>query len=147
MFTAGAVYAQPETEPGGRSPGPSSRVPGSRVSQPGAVAWCGDTSRPVMTCTPESGSPASPDSIASPVCDQARQRCGGPQRTGPQMAPAAADVGAGGGAAVTTRVDSPASASEIAVVSPTTPAPTTTASTSVTATDRTGAPQPRSRPG
>src|ERR1700678_880846 len=45
------------------------------------------------------------------------------------MAPAAAEVTVDGGSAATTRVDSPASASEMAVVKPTTPAPTTTMST------------------
>ena len=47
------------------------------------------------------------------------------------MAPAATEVTADGGSAATTRVDSPASASEMAVVKPTTPAPTTTMSTAV----------------
>jgi hypothetical protein len=45
------------------------------------------------------------------------------------MAPAATEVTADGGSAATTRVDSPASASEMAAVKPTTPAPTTTMST------------------
>src|SRR5580692_12213416 len=45
------------------------------------------------------------------------------------MAPAAIEVTTDGGSAATTRVDSPASASAMAVVKPTTPAPTTTIST------------------
>src|SRR5579859_6060338 len=147
MFMVGAVYAQPLALPGSRSPAPSSLVSGSSASQSGGVAGCAATSRPETKCTPESGSPARPDGTSSVVRAQATHRSAGPQRTGPQMAPAAAEVAAGGGAAVTTRVDSPASASDTAVVSPTTPAPTTTASTSVTATDITGAPPSRPQGG
>jgi hypothetical protein len=68
------------------------------------------------------------DSTSRPVRAHSSVRSGGPHRTGPQIAPAATEVVSDGKAAVTTRVVSPASASEMAVVSPTTPAPTTTAS-------------------
>src|ERR1700743_1864377 len=97
MFTAGAVYRQPVTNPAGNSPGPSRRMSGSRSVHAGGTAGDAQTSRPDSWCTPAAGSPASADSTSSPVRAHAWHRSGGPHRTGPQIAPAAADVVAAGG--------------------------------------------------
>src|SRR5262249_49485527 len=61
----------------------------------------------------------------------ARTRSTGSTRYGPHIAPAATDVVSRGGSAVQIRTRRPASARQIAVVRPDTPAPITRASTSV----------------
>ncbi len=124
MFTAGAVYCQPDDEPLGQLAGAKDAARlAAGPSTPAARRTPSQTSRPVSWCTPAPGSPASADSTLSPVRAHASQRSGGPQRTGPQIAPAAADVVAAGGAAVITRVASPASASEIGGRQPDHPGP------------------------
>jgi hypothetical protein len=131
IVTTGAVYRQPETMPSGSSDGASSRMSGTRFSQSSGDAGDAATSYPLTCRIPADGSTASDDSTLSPAADHEYVRSGGPHRTGPQIAPAATDVVPGPSPAVTIRVDSPASASEMAVVSPTTPAPATTASACV----------------
>jgi len=128
IVTTGAVYRHPETNPDGSSPAASSRRSGSRSSQSGGAASFEESSRPLTCRTPVAGSSANAEKTASPARDHSRHRSAGPHSTGPHTAPAATDVVRPGGSAATTRTASPASASEIAVVSPTTPAPTTTAS-------------------
>src|SRR5580693_6624422 len=131
MVTTGAVYRQPDANPGGSSSASSSRWSASRSSHSGGESTSSETSRPLTCRTPAPGSSASLESTDRPTAAQSRHRSAGPHNTGPQTAPAAADVVVAVGSAVTTRVASPASASEIALVSPTTPAPTTTASTAL----------------
>src|SRR5580700_4057405 len=86
------------------------------------------TSRPLAIRTPVPGSAASLVIASSPTWPQRMTRSGGPTLTGPQTAPAATDVVRSGGASVLIVTPSPASARQIPVVSPLTPAPTTRAS-------------------
>ena len=128
IVTTGAVYRHPDTNPDGSSSAASSRWSASRSSHSGGVASFEETSRPLTGRTPAAGSSVSAEKTSSPTRAHSRHRSAGPQFTGPHTAPAATDVVRPGGSAATTRVATPASASEIAVLSPTTPAPTTTAS-------------------
>ena len=67
MLTAGAVYPQPEANPSGRSPGPSTRKSSSMSVHGGGEVTVEHTSRPDTGCTPVPDSPASADSTSSPV--------------------------------------------------------------------------------
>src|SRR5215469_15842088 len=122
MVITGAVYHQPDTNPEGSSSAAHIRKSGTRSAQSGACAGDPDTSRPKTGRIAASGSSASSPSTDRPTRAQDRQRSGGPHRVGPQIAPAATEVVCDGGEAATIRVTRPASASEIAVVRPTTPA-------------------------
>src|SRR5271156_4657078 len=83
------------------------------------------TSRPLAIRTPVPGSAASLVRASRPTWPQRRTRSGGPTLTGPQTAPAATDVVCSGRASVLIATLSPASARQMPVVSPLTPAPTT----------------------
>ena len=83
------------------------------------------TSRPLAILTPVPGSAASLASASSPTWPQRRTRSGGPTLSRPQTAPAATDVVRSGRSSVLIVTLSPASARQIPVVSPMTPAPTT----------------------
>src|SRR5450755_514260 len=84
-----------------------------------------EISRPLTIRTPVPGSAASLDRASSPARPQPAARPGGPTRTRPQTAPAATDVVCSGGTAVLMVTLSPASARQIPVVRPMTPAPIT----------------------
>ncbi len=129
MFTAGAVYCQPETNPVGQVAGAKDAHVWQQARPRRRLGELRADLAPRQLVHPGGGLAGQRGQHAEPGPRPRVAPFGGPQRTGPQIAPAAADVVAAGGAAVITRVASPASASETAVVSPITPAPTTTAST------------------
>jgi hypothetical protein len=131
MVITGAVYHHPDANPEGSSSAGHIRKSAKRPAQSGGSSGDTDTSRPWTGRIAAAGSSASSASTDKPTEAHERHRSGGPHRTGPQIAPAATEVVSDGGDAVTTRVERPASASEMAVVRPTTPAPTTSASTAV----------------
>jgi hypothetical protein len=100
------------------------------MSPMSSVEPCGcsgarEISWPVTIRTPVPGSVASLDRTSSPVRPHPAVRPGGPTRVSPQTAPAATEVLRSGGAAVRMVTLSPASARQIPVVRPLTPAPIT----------------------
>src|SRR5271165_107369 len=131
MLTTGAVYRQPETNPGGSSLSRQSRTSPRRSIQSGGSAGTRDSSRPASDRIPVAGSFSRSRSTSRLVRAHSRIRWAGPAMTGPQTAPAAADVDAPGGAAVRIPTRRPDSARQMAVVRPTTPAPITRTSSSL----------------
>jgi len=124
----GAVYLTPEAKPGGSSSGDSVRPSGNSEIHCEWAPATGDTSIPLTCLIAAFGSAAWADRTLSPTRAHRCTRGEVLVRVGPQIAPATNDVVRSGGSAARTRVASPASASVIAVASPTTPAPTTMAS-------------------
>jgi hypothetical protein len=83
---------------------------------------------PLASRTPVPGWPASPASVPSVSAHHSATRSLSSTRCGPQIAPATADVVCAGGLAAWMTTDRPASARQMAVVRPATPAPITRAS-------------------
>src|SRR5258707_8597512 len=106
---------------GSQGVGPSSALIQSR----GSACCAADTAMPLATCTPVAGSRVISRSLAMVRLPHRPTRASIPTRCGPQIAPAAAEVVRCGGSAAATVTAYPASARQIAVVRPETPAPMT----------------------
>src|SRR5579859_3043626 len=147
MCASGAVYRQPLANPAGRSPArhglasrpssqsggtggpaapPPARLAGALTGGGGPRVPC----TPVTGRTPVAGSAASSRSTARVSRPHRVTRALSSTRCDPQIAAATEDVVSAGGAAARMTTRAPASARQIAVVSPVTPAPTTRTSQS-----------------
>ena len=128
MVSTGAVYRQPATNPSGSSAAAQYRKAGISADQPGGSAGWRQASVPDAIRTPVPGSPARSRSVSRPARYHAATRPLSSTRCGPQIAPAATEVVSSGSRAARTVTARPASARQIAVVRPHTPAPITRAS-------------------
>src|ERR1035438_4413161 len=131
MSTTGALNLQPVAYPAGTGPAGCGGCPSTVLIQSGgSCREFLDASMPASSRTPVAGLSSISSSLASVTVVHRTTRSSIPTRCGPQSAPAAAEVVACGGAAACTPTASPASARQMAVVRPETPAPMTTASSS-----------------
>src|SRR4030088_676171 len=126
METIGAASRQPVTYPAGSSAGSHGLGPSSELIQSKGSACCAaDTVMPLARRTPVAGSALISTSLDMVRLPHRATRSSIPTRCGPQIAPAAAEVVRSGGSAAATATVRPASARQIAVVRPDTPAPIT----------------------
>ena len=128
MVSTGAAYCQPSTNPPGSSAAAHRRKSGISSDQPGGSAGWRQASVPRTIATPVPGWPARSRSVSRPALAHAATRPPSSTRCGPQIAPATAEVVSSGSRAARIVTAKPASARQIAVVRPHTPAPITSTS-------------------